>query len=61
MLELSKQVLSRVSFDKNLFYKELKKSISWLNKDEHILLKSWCLASFGFYAELITEAFETVC
>ena len=53
MLEFSKQILSKVSFDKSLFNKELKKSISWLKNDEVEKLKVWCLSSFIFYNDLI--------
>jgi hypothetical protein len=59
MLEFSKQILSKVSFDRNLFHKELKKSISWLKNDEIEKLKIWCLSSFIFYNDLIIEAFES--
>ena len=58
MLEFSKQILSKVSFDRNLFHKELKKSISWLRNDEIEKLKVWCLSSFIFYNDLIIEVFE---
>ena len=60
MLELSKQVLFRVSFDENLFYKELKKSINWLKAEEVKKLKIWCLASFSIYNDMILEVFESV-
>ena len=59
MLEFSKQILSKVSFDRNLFDKELKKSISWLKNDEIEKLKIWCLSSFIFYNDLIIDAFES--
>ena len=59
MLEFSKQILSKVSFDRNLFHKELKKSISWLKNDEIEKLKIWCLSSFIFYNDLIIDAFES--
>ena len=58
MLEFSKQILLKVSFDRNLFYKELKKSISWLQNDDVEKLKIWCLSSFIIYKELIVEVFE---
>jgi hypothetical protein len=48
MLELSKKILKTVSFDVNLFHKELKKAISWIeNKEDLIKLKEWCLKEFG--------------
>ena len=61
MYEFSKQVLQKVSFDKYLFRKELLKALKWLAKDEALLLKAWCLASFGhMYKDVILDAFETI-
>ena len=60
MLELSKKVLEKVSFDQSLFQKELHKAINWLKKDEIKSLKIWCLSSFAMYNDVIMEAFETV-
>ena len=34
MLEFCKTVLSRVSFDRRLFAKELKKSFQWLSRED---------------------------
>ena len=59
MFELSKQVLTKVSFDKSLFKKELKKSLKWLKKEEAILLKTWCLATFVQYGDTIRDVYET--
>lgn len=59
MLELSKKILAKVSFDRRLFRKELKKAVSWVHKDELILLRAWCIATFGhIYAEVIAEVFD---
>lgn len=59
MYEFSKQVLQKVSFDRSLFSKELKKAIKWVKKDELTLLKAWCLATFGhMYRDVIMDAFE---
>ncbi len=58
MLELSKKILSKVSFDKVLFKKELLKSTMWLNKQEIITLKIWALASFSEYKNIILEVFN---
>jgi len=58
MLEMSKKVLERVSFDRYLFQKELKKSISWLKEDDSKKLRIWCLASFAMYNDVILEVFE---
>ena len=38
-----KSILRKVSFDTNLFVKELKKAISVLSKDEAIHLYNWAL------------------
>ena len=59
MFELSKSILEKVSFDKTLFRKELKKAIKWVKPNEKTLLKVWCLATFGHqYAEEIMEVFK---
>ncbi len=41
MLEYFKIVLNKVSFDRKLFRKEYRKSLSWLTKDEANELKNW--------------------
>ena len=58
MLELSKKVLYKVSFDRALFKKELQKSISWLKKEDVNQLKAWCLATFAVYNDMILDVFE---
>lgn len=59
MLELSKKILSKVSFDRKLFRKELVKAVKWVHKDELVLLRAWCIASFGhLYSEIIFEVFD---
>jgi len=58
MLRFSKSILQKVSFDRTLFKKELRKSINWLKKDELMMLKVWCLASFGKYKDIIIDTFE---
>jgi len=61
MFDLSKKILEKVSFDKTLFCKELKKSIRWVKPDEKTLLKVWCLATFGNeYQKEILEIFGTL-
>ena len=52
MLEFSKKVLSKVSFDKSLFKKELQKSTRWMNKKDLIHLKIWALTTFAGYKEI---------
>jgi len=59
MLEMSKQILQKVSFDRILFRKELYKSLRWIKPSERLLLKGWCLATFGaMYTDVILEVFD---
>jgi len=61
MFEMSKKILEKVSFDRALFYKELVKTARWLQPDEKMLLKAWCLTHFGhLYRDVITDAFKLV-
>lgn len=61
MYEMSKKILERVSFDKVLFTKELMKALNWLKPDEKLLLKVWCLSTFGhMYKDVILETFRRV-
>lgn len=46
MLEYMKNVLKRISFDQQLFYKEYKKSKKWLSQHEVIELESWVEQNF---------------
>jgi hypothetical protein len=59
MLELCKEILTKVSFDKILFQKELKKALSWLKSEEIAGFKDWCLSTFGgTHPEVLKVAFE---
>ncbi len=61
MLELSKQILHKVSFDRHLFEKELRKATRWVKKEDLTSLKSWCIVTFGLvYGEVIQNVFETM-
>ena len=61
MLEFSKEILLKVSFDKRLFKKELYKAIRWCKKEEKHLLQAWCFVMFGSqFREEIVEAFNAV-
>jgi len=59
MLNLYKEILIKVSFDKLLFQKELNKAIKWMScKEDEKSLKKWCLSKFGKdYQEVIRIAF----
>jgi uncharacterized protein YjhX (UPF0386 family) len=59
MMEFSKQVLQKVSFDQRLFKKELIKARRWLGQHDQLVLKAWCLATFGhMYRDVIVEVFQ---
>ncbi|MEX1001086.1 MAG: hypothetical protein WDZ35_03145 [Crocinitomicaceae bacterium] len=59
MLELCKEILTKVSFDKLLFQKELRKALSWLKSDEIAVFKEWCINRFGnVYPDVIKVAFS---
>ncbi|MBT3612461.1 MAG: hypothetical protein HN522_05930 [Flavobacteriales bacterium] len=60
MLEFSKKILQKVSFDKKLFTKELQKSARWIEKHEVSALKIWVLTSFAHYKDTILEVFDQV-
>lgn len=60
MLEYTKTILQKVSFDKSLFQKELNKSFKWLGKNEAKVLHSWCMLTFGdTYGDLINDTFRS--
>lgn len=46
MLEYSKEILEKVSFDSELFQKELKKALKILSPDEVRELMRWCKMHF---------------
>jgi hypothetical protein len=61
MFEYTKEILLKVSFDRVLFRKELRKAIKWLKSEERRMLMIWCLATFGSkYSDIITETFRHV-
>ena len=58
MLEYFKTILSKVSFDKRLYEKELKKAIKALVAQEVNLLREWCYQNFGHqYTPILNECF----
>jgi hypothetical protein len=61
MLDMSKTILEKVSFDKILFRKELTKAAQWLKPDEKMMLKVWALATFGhMYRDVILDVYKNV-
>ena len=60
MLEFSKKILQKVSFDKSLFEKELRKSLKWMKPDDALILKAWCIATFGHvYGDVVSKVFDS--
>jgi type IV secretory pathway TrbF-like protein len=59
MLELTKKILRQVSFDANLFQKELLKALKWLtDADEITKFQEWCIREFGAkFPMIIRKAF----
>ncbi len=55
MLDYFKTILSKVSFDKWLFEKELRKAIKALVKAELVALRKWCYAEYGQIYEAILD------
>ncbi|HPK05703.1 MAG TPA: hypothetical protein PK908_07405 [Bacteroidales bacterium] len=61
MLEYTKTILQKVSFSKELFSRELRKSFKWLQKDELVMLYAWCLLTFNeSYQDIIREVFKNL-
>lgn len=59
MLEHQKIVLSGVADHKQLFRKELRKSLSWLDAKEQHALKKWIRENYyHMHAEAIDEVFR---
>ncbi len=60
MLELTKKVLKRVSFDAFLFQKELNKSLKWITDAEEVKkFREWCIVEFGStYPVILKKAFD---
>ena len=60
MFEFCQQILLKVSFDRNLFRKELVKMIHLLQRDEVKLLQAWCLVTFVQYHDVINDVFAAL-
>lgn len=59
MLELTKKILTKVSFDAVLFQKELNKALKWITDAEEVQrFREWCIVEFGStYPIIIKKAF----
>ncbi|MFC2126494.1 hypothetical protein ACFLU5_17025 [Bacteroidota bacterium] len=61
MLEYAKTILRKVSFDRHLFEKELKKALKLLIPQEIVELKEWCYVHFGhLYRTILNRNFERI-
>ncbi len=59
MLEYFKTILSKVSFDRWLFEKELRKALKTLVDEEISKLKDWCYENFGhIYLVILNRHFH---
>lgn len=61
MLDFSKMILSKVSFDPKLFHKELRKLLMWIGNDTEEIesLYEWCTENYGdVYGDIINEEFK---
>jgi hypothetical protein len=60
MLEYVKTILKKVSFDRKLFEKELKKAITSLLAEEVKKLRVWCYRTFGqIHKSILNRCFVT--
>ncbi len=60
MLDYIKTVLQKVSFDKGLFEKELRKALKILKKTDTQKLKNWCYEQFSDrYQTILNQYFES--
>jgi len=58
MLELQQMTLENLSHDKDLFKKELIKSLKWLQSYEIFQLRTWLLKNYNSsHSEIINEVF----
>ena len=58
---MCKEVLTKVSFDRLLFRKELQKAIRWITGDDLDRLRRWCLDQYGtLYHDIIISSFRPV-
>jgi hypothetical protein len=59
MFEFVKKILEKVSFDRELFRKELSKGVKVVSTQERMMLYTWCIATFGhMYRDVIFEVFK---
>ncbi|HBX50843.1 MAG: hypothetical protein A2309_02760 [Bacteroidetes bacterium RIFOXYB2_FULL_35_7] len=60
MIDFAKFILVRMSFDENLFKKELRKFIIWLKDENTDELKDWCIQNYsGLIKNETNQLFST--
>jgi len=61
MLEYCKTILSKVSFDKILFEKELGKAIQNLKNNDLTVFKQWCYEQYSdLYLSILNQNFDAL-
>lgn len=61
MLDHQKIILEQLSYDKELFRKEIIKSFKWLKSYEIIMLRKWLKDNYSeTHADIIHEVFEYI-
>jgi len=60
MLKYIKMVLEKVSFDKTLFEKELRKALDKISWEETNEFREWCYARFGNLKPVLDQCFSEV-
>ena len=59
MLNYVKTILTKVSFDRNLFEKELSKAVERLTSNDLIELRTWCYTNFSeTYTDILEKLFS---
>jgi hypothetical protein len=59
MLDYVKLILQKVSFDEQLFEKELKKNLKELLREDVLELKKWCYEQFSdSYSPILNSCFH---
>jgi len=60
MIEFTQKILKAVSFDKQLFQKELNKALKWITDAEEVKkFQEWCIVEFGAkYPKVLTSTFS---
>ena len=62
MLKMYKEILTKVSFDRQLFKKELFKALKWVGTPiELYQFRMWCIQEFGRkHPEVLKEVFQQI-